>query len=48
VNAGGGLRSTAATAELGYEELPGRVRGRLIASGRDAVRYQLYPAAGRS
>lgn len=45
VNASGALRSAAATVEFGYEDLPDRVRRRMIATGQEAVRYQLYPAS---
>jgi hypothetical protein len=44
-NAEGGLRSSQASLEFGYEDLPDRVRARLLASGQQAVRYQLYPAS---
>ena len=47
-NASGELRSGKASLEFGYEDLPDRVRERLLASGQQAVRYQLYPTSGSS
>ena len=43
-NSTGGLRSAKAALELGYEDLPGRVRERMMTGGQETVRYQLYPA----
>ena len=40
----GDLRSVKSALDFGYEDLPGRVRERMMASGQQAVRYQLYPA----
>jgi hypothetical protein len=43
-NSCGKLRSARTTVDFGYEDLPGRVRERMLSGGRQAVRYQLYPA----
>ncbi len=43
-NSAGDLRSAKAALEFGYEDLPGRVRERMMTDGQQAVRYQLYPA----
>jgi hypothetical protein len=43
-NAVGDPMSARAAVELGYDDLPGRVRERMISGGQQAVRYQLYPA----
>jgi hypothetical protein len=40
----GDLRADRSEVEFGYEDLPGRVRERMLAGGQDTVRYQLYPA----
>jgi hypothetical protein len=40
----GDLRSAKAAVEFAYEDLPGRVRERMLTTGQHAVRYQLYPA----
>jgi hypothetical protein len=43
-NAAGNLWAAKATVNFAYEDLPGRVRGRMLTGGQRAVRYQLYPA----
>lgn len=41
----GDLRSARSALAFGYDDLPGRVRQRMLASGQRAVCYQLYPAS---
>lgn len=42
--AAGDLCSARSTLAFGHDDLPGQVRQRMLASGRRAVCYQLYPA----
>jgi hypothetical protein len=44
--AAGDPRNRRAELDIGYEDLPDRVRRRMFASRQQAVRYQLYPAPG--
>jgi hypothetical protein len=44
---GGQLRSRTTRLECGYEDLPGRIRTRMLATGQRGIRFQLYPETAR-
>lgn len=43
----GSLKSGTTSLEFGYEDLPERVRERMLRTGHPTVRFQLYPVAGQ-